>query len=62
MFKIYVYIFDTREFDSCIIKKLLTGRIKPVFFLSSFSLYCLVIFSDIWYNYYRGDYYACYYI
>ena len=51
-----------REFDSCIIKKLLTGRIKPVFFLSSFLFYYLVIFSDVWYNYYRGDYYACYYI
>ena len=26
----------TREFDSCIIKKLLTGRIKPVFFCQVF--------------------------
>ena len=25
-----------REFDSCIIKKLLTGRIKPVFFCQVF--------------------------
>lgn len=52
----------TREFDSCIIKKLLTGRIKPVFFCQVFLFYYLVIFSDVWYNYYRGDYYACYYI
>ena len=58
-------LFDkkrTREFDSCIIRKVLAGRVKPVFFLSSFSFYYLVIFSDVWYNYYRGDCYACYYI
>ena len=36
-----------REFDSSIIKKVLTGRIKPVLFLSSFSFCYLVIFSDI---------------
>ncbi len=40
-----------REFDSCIIKKVLAGLIKPVLFLSNFSFYYLVIFSDIWYNY-----------
>ena len=51
-----------REFDSCTIKKLLAGRIKPALFLSNFSFYYLVIFGDIWYNYYRGDCYACYYI
>lgn len=37
----------TREFDSCIIKIVRAGRIKPVLFLSSFSLYYLVIFSDM---------------
>ena len=37
----------TREFDSCIIKIVRAGRIKPVLFLSSFLLYYLVIFSDI---------------
>ena len=37
----------TREFDSCIIKKVLTGRIKPVFFCQVFSFYYLVIFGDI---------------
>ena len=26
----------TREFDSCIIRKVLTGRIKPAFFMSNF--------------------------
>lgn len=36
-----------REFDSCIIKIVRAGRIKPVLFLSSFSLYYLVIFSDM---------------
>ena len=30
------YTRTTREFDSCIIKKLLTGRIKPVFFCQVF--------------------------
>ena len=25
-----------REFDSCIIRKVLTGRIKPAFFMSNF--------------------------
>ena len=29
-----------REFDSCIIKKLLTGRIKPVFFC---QVFCFII-------------------
>ena len=58
----YLYRADAREFDSCIIRKVLAGRIKPVLFLSSFSFYYLVIFSDVWYNYYRGDCYACYYI
>lgn len=38
---------DIREFDSCIIKIVRAGRIKPVLFLSSFSLYYLVIFSDM---------------
>ena len=42
---------ERREFDSCIIKKVLAGLIKPVLFLSNFSFYYLVIFSDIWYNY-----------
>ena len=37
----------TREFDSCIIKIVRAGRIKPVLFLSSFSLYYRVIFSDM---------------
>ena len=37
----------SREFDSCIIKIVRAGRIKPVLFLSSFSLYYLVIFSDM---------------
>ena len=37
----------TREFDSCIIKIVRAGRIKPVLFLSSFSIYYLVIFSDM---------------
>lgn len=36
-----------REFDSCIIKIVRAGRIKPVLFLSSFSIYYLVIFSDM---------------
>ena len=36
-----------REFDSCIIKIVRAGRIKPVLFLSSFLLYYLVIFSDM---------------
>ena len=36
-----------RKFDSCIIKIVRAGRIKPVLFLSSFSLYYLVIFSDM---------------
>lgn len=36
-----------REFDSSIIKKTFAGRINPVFFLSNFSFYYLVIFSDI---------------
>lgn len=39
--------FLAREFDSCIIKIVRAGRIKPVLFLSSFSLYYLVIFSDM---------------
>ena len=38
---------DCREFDSCIIKIVRAGRIKSVLFLSSFSLYYLVIFSDM---------------
>ena len=38
---------EAREFDSCIIKIVRAGRIKPVLFLSSFSLYYLVIFSDM---------------
>ena len=38
---------STREFDSSIIKKTFAGRINPVFFLSNFSFYYLVIFSDI---------------
>ena len=38
---------NAREFDSCIIKIVRAGRIKPVLFLSSFSLYYLVIFSDM---------------
>ena len=37
----------SREFDSCIIKIVRAGRIKPVLFLSSFSIYYLVIFSDM---------------
>lgn len=40
-------VLQTREFDSCIIKIVRAGRIKPVLFLSSFSLYYLVIFSDM---------------
>ena len=40
-------VIQTREFDSCIIKIVRAGRIKPVLFLSSFSLYYLVIFSDM---------------
>ena len=40
-------LFGAREFDSCIIKIVRAGRIKPVLFLSSFSLYYLVIFSDM---------------
>ena len=32
--------YFTREFDSCIIKKLLTGRIKPVFFC---QVFCFII-------------------
>lgn len=54
--------YNIREFDSCIIEKILAGLIKPALFLSSFLFYQLVIFSDVWYNYYRGDCYACYYI
>ena len=38
---------SAREFDSCIIKIVRAGRIKPVLFLSSFSIYYLVIFSDM---------------
>ena len=38
---------NIREFDSCIIKIVRAGRIKPVLFLSSFSIYYLVIFSDM---------------
>ena len=38
---------SSREFDSCIIKIVRAGRIKPVLFLSSFLLYYLVIFSDM---------------
>ena len=38
---------QVREFDSSIIKKTFAGRINPVFFLSNFSFYYLVIFSDI---------------
>ena len=36
-----------REFDSSIIKETFAGHITPVFFLSNFSCYYLVIFSDI---------------
>ena len=61
IFKIEDHVV-TREFDSCIIRKSLTGRIKPVLFLSNFWFYYLVIFGDIWYAYCRGDYYACYYV
>ena len=39
--------YTIREFDSCIIKIVRAGRIKPVLFLSSFSIYYLVIFSDM---------------
>ena len=41
------FIRSGREFDSCIIKIVRAGRIKPVLFLSSFLLYYLVIFSDM---------------
>ena len=40
-------MINSREFDSCIIKIVRAGRIKPVLFLSSFSFYYLVIFSDM---------------
>ena len=40
-------VYGAREFDSCIIKIVRAGRIKPVLFLSSFSIYYLVIFSDM---------------
>lgn len=42
-----ICVLGQREFDSCIIKIVRAGRIKPVLFLSSFSLYYLVIFSDM---------------
>lgn len=41
-----------REFDSCIIKKVLVGRINPVLFLSNLLFYCMVIFGDMCYTYY----------
>ena len=43
----YTGLIPSREFDSCIIKIVRAGRIKPVLFLSSFLLYYLVIFSDM---------------
>ena len=34
--KVAEKLFMAREFDSCIIKTVLAGRIKPVLFLSNF--------------------------
>ena len=36
-----------RVFDSLIMKKMLTGPIKPVLFLSKFLFYSIAIFSNL---------------
>ena len=41
---------NTREFDSWISKKVLTGRIKPAFFMSNFPFLCLLFYVIVWYN------------
>ena len=36
-----------REFDSWIIEKMLAGRIKPAFFVSTFLFYCMLFYVII---------------
>ena len=40
----------TREFDSCIIQKVLAGRIKPAFFVSNILFLCMLFYGIMWYN------------
>ena len=37
----------TREFDSCILEKVLAGRIKPAFFVSNILFYCIVFYCNV---------------
>ena len=40
-------MIGAREFDSCILEKVLAGRIKPAFFVSNILFYCIVFYCNV---------------
>ena len=38
-----------REFDSCVIQKVLAGRIKPAFFMSNFPFFYVLVCNSVVY-------------
>ena len=39
---------NAREFDSLILEKVLAGRIKPAFFVSTFLFYPIAFYCNVW--------------